>query len=197
MLILGVDIGGTFTDLVLYDTASHRMKLAKVPSEPGQEWLALENGLDELGVDVRQIEWVVHGTTVATNAILEHKLAKVALVTTEGFRDTLEIGRCMRLAPSLFDTRFSRPDPLVDRDIRFEAKERVASDGTVVEPLGLSAIETIVKQVAAASPQAAAICFINSFVNTQHEREMARALRAALPNITVTESLRVSPDIRD
>jgi N-methylhydantoinase A len=197
MLILGVDIGGTFTDLVLYDTAGHRMKLAKVPSEPGQEWLALENGLDELGVDVKQIEWVVHGTTVATNAILEHKLAKVALVTTEGFRDTLEIGRCMRLAPSLFDTRFSRPDPLVDRDIRFEAKERVASDGTVVEPLGLSAIETIVKQVAAANPQAAAVCFINSFVNPQHEREMARALRAALPNVAVTESHRVSPEIRE
>jgi N-methylhydantoinase A len=197
MLILGVDIGGTFTDLVLYDTAGHRMNLAKVPSEPGQEWLALENGLDELGVDVRQIEWVVHGTTVATNAILEHKLAKVALVTTDGFRDTLEIGRCMRLAPSLFDTRFARPDPLVERDVRFEAKERVAADGTVIEPLEISAIESIVRQVAAANPQAAAVCFINSFVNPQHEREMARALRAALPNITVSESHRVSPEIRE
>ena len=197
MLVLGIDIGGTFTDLVLYDEAGSHMGLAKVPSVPGQEWQGLDNGLDELAVDVSKIGWVVHGTTVATNAILENKLARVALVTTEGFRDTLEIGRCMRLEPSLFNTRFRRPAPLVSRDIRFEAKERIAADGAVVEPLDSSVIEAVIQQVAAAKPEAVAVCLINSFVNPEHERTLALALRAALPGVIVTESHRISPEMRE
>jgi N-methylhydantoinase A len=148
MLALGVDIGGTFTDLLLYDAAAGTMTALKVPSAPGREWLGLAAGLDRLGTPTDRLHYVVHGTTVATNAVIEGTAARSALVTTKGFRDLLEIGRGMRLTPgSLFETHFRRPPPLVDRNQRIELDERVAADGSVVRAPGKQALAALTRAV--------------------------------------------------
>ncbi len=111
--IIGVDVGGTFTDVLCLDVATHALKSAKVPSLPGSQWRGVLNALAELGIDYGAVDAFVHGTTIATNTLLERKGAKTALITTEGFRDTLEIGRTRRLIGGLFDIKFTRPRPLV------------------------------------------------------------------------------------
>ena len=137
---IGVDVGGTFTDILCLDAKTQQLLSAKVPSLPGRQWRGVLNALGELGIDTAQIDVFVHGTTIATNTLLERKGAKTALVTTEGFRDTIEIGRTRRLIGGLFDIKFVRPKPLVPRDRRLEVGERVAADGTVLAELDTDAL---------------------------------------------------------
>src|SRR5437870_10281516 len=132
MCIVGVDVGGTFTDLTAVDETTGRVVVTKVPSEPRHEAEALLAGLAALGIASRAVRRLVHGTTVGTNAILERRGARVALVTTAGFRDLIEIGRTKRNIPALFVPTFVRPRPVVDRPLRFEVDERVLADGTVL-----------------------------------------------------------------
>src|SRR5207253_5610440 len=124
---LGVDVGGTFTDLVLADASTGAVTVAKVPSTPSDQAVGVLDGLDRLGVAASELDRFVHGTTVATNAVLERRLARTVLVTTEGFRDLLEIGRQNR--PKLYDLFADRPPPVVPRSMVVEAAERVAADG--------------------------------------------------------------------
>src|SRR5258706_3646746 len=135
MFVVGVDVGGTFTDVTDVDTTSGEVRVGKVPSQPLNEAAAVLAGLDAVGVDSHAVRRLVHGTTVGTNAILERRGARVALLTTAGFRDLIEIGRTKRNIPALFVPTFVRPRPVVDRPLRFEIDERMLADGTVLRPL--------------------------------------------------------------
>ncbi|MBK8007910.1 MAG: hypothetical protein IPK23_05275 [Rhizobiales bacterium] len=133
--IVGIDVGGTFTDILCYNETDHALLSAKVPSVPGNQWRGVLEALHALGIDLGSIIAFVHGTTIATNTILEHKGAKTGLLTTEGFRDVIEIGLTRRLVGGLFDIKFDRQMPLIDRSLRLEVPERVAADGTVLRDL--------------------------------------------------------------
>ena len=189
--VIGVDVGGTFTDIVCLDSQTQALLSAKVPSLPGSQWRGVLNALGELGIDSAEIRAFVHGTTIATNALLERKGAKTALVTTEGFRDTLEIGRTRRLIGGLFDIKFTRPKPLVPRDLRLEVAERTAADGTLIAETEDAALAAIAARIREAGCEAVAVCFLNAYANDANERAAGAALRAALDGIPVSESAAV------
>ena len=132
MFIVGIDVGGTFTDLTAVDEATGRVVVTKVPSRPRHEADAVLAGLAALGIAARDVRRLVHGTTVGTNAVLERRGARVAVLTTAGFRDLIEIGRTKRNIPALFVPTFVRPKPVVERKHRFEVVERLAADGRVL-----------------------------------------------------------------
>ena len=175
--IIGVDVGGTFTDVVCLDVESHALMSAKVPSLPGSQWRGVLNALAELGIDYGAIDGFVHGTTIATNTLLERKGAKTALVTTQGFRDTLEIGRTRRLIGGLFDIKFVRPKPLVARALRIEVPERIAADGEVLSAIDDFDFSDIAAKLTRDGIEAVAVCFINAFVNDANERRPASGCR--------------------
>jgi len=189
---VGSDTGGTFTDLVADDG-----RIAKVPSTPDDPGRAVRSGLAALlGADAATAV-LAHGTTVATNAVLERSGGPVALVTTAGFADVIEIGRQDR--PSLYDTTIDRPEPLVARPHRLEVTERLTADGSVVVPLDEASVAAVVDQLVAlhATGQAAAVavCLLHSDVNADHERAVGAAIRAA--GLDVTCSHEVSPEFRE
>src|SRR5258705_11766793 len=134
MYIVGIDVGGTFTDLTAVDVETGRVVVTKVPSEPRNEAAALLAGLKALGIASAEVRRLVHGTTVGTNAVLERRGARVALLTTAGFRDLIEIGRTKSNIPALFIPTFVRPKPVVERKHRFEVTERLGADGAVLIP---------------------------------------------------------------
>src|SRR5436309_14812504 len=140
MFIVGIDVGGTFTDLTAVDEATGRVVVTKVPSEPLNEAAAVLAGLRALGIAGRDVRRLVHGTTVGTNAVLERRGARVAVLTTAGFRDLIELGRTKRNIPALFVPTFVRPKPVVDRKHRFEVLERLAADGTVLVALDATSV---------------------------------------------------------
>ena len=195
---LGVDIGGTFTDIVLLgaDGALHNKKILSTPADYS---LAIEEGvgalLEQAGVAAGDVHEVAHGTTVATNAIIERTGVTVALVTTEGFRDILEIARFR--APRLYDVSFRKPEPLVERRLRFEVRERISADGSVVVPLDDSAIAEVARECIASEVDAVAVCLLNAYVNDQHEVAVAARLREHLPGIPVTVSSELVPQIQE
>src|SRR5262245_47650692 len=141
MFIVGIDVGGTFTDLTAVDDETGHVVVTKVPSQPRQEAAAVLAGLAALNIDARQVRRLVHGTTVGTNAVLERRGARVAIVTTAGFRDLIEIGRTKRNIPALFVPTFVRPRPVVDRQHRFEVAERLDAAGEVLAPLGMASVD--------------------------------------------------------
>ena len=134
---LGIDIGGTFTDLVLFNESTGAIHVAKVPTTPKDQSLGFENALETIvqnsGIALSDISFLVHGTTVATNAVIKGSTSKTALLTSKGFRDVLEIGRQVR--PALYDLQLDKPKPLVPRALRLEVEERISSDGSVLQPL--------------------------------------------------------------
>src|SRR5262244_3488297 len=154
MFVVGIDVGGTFTDVTAVDGATGRVAVTKVPSQPDNEAAAVLAGLEALGIEGRGVRRLVHGTTVGTNAILERRGARVALVTTAGFRDLIEIGRTKRNIPTLFVPTFVRPRPVVARPLRFEVDERVLADGGVLRALDAGAAAPVLDAVAAAAPEA-------------------------------------------
>ena len=186
--LVGVDVGGTFTDILCYEPDSRRMLSAKVPSLPGQQWRGVLESINALGIDGNAIEAFVHGTTIATNALLERKGAKTGLVTTEGFRDTLEIGKGRRLIGGLFDIAFERPPPIVPRPLRLEAPERVAADGSVLSPLDGFDFADIAEAFEAAGVETVAIAFLNAHVNDANERRAGERLAELLDGVPVSRS---------
>ncbi|MCK9913324.1 hydantoinase/oxoprolinase family protein [Microbacteriaceae bacterium K1510] len=169
----------------------------KVLSTPKDYSEGIENGvsalLAELNIQASEIGEFVHATTVATNTIIERKGAKVGLLTTKGFRDVLEIGRFR--TPRLYDIRYKKPAPLVGRDLRLEALERVGSDGSVVAPLDEKAVESAASELKAQGVEAISIAFINSYVNPKHERLATDIIRRLLPDIPVTASVDLLPQL--
>ena len=186
--LVGVDVGGTFTDILCLNTDTQAIVSAKTPSLPGKQWEGVLNALGELGIDAGDIRAFVHGTTIATNALLEHKGAKTAFVTTEGFRDTLEIGRTRRLTGGLFDIKFVRPKPLVDRTLRLEVPERMAADGEVLSPLDDFDFSPLAEELKKAGVEAVGIGFVNAYANNATEIVATEKLSALLGDIPVCNS---------
>jgi N-methylhydantoinase A len=194
---LGVDIGGTFTDLALAaDDRLHTLKLLTTHEAPERAVLAgLDAILAEAGLAPAAIGLTIHGTTLATNALIERKGALTALVTTEGFRDTLEIGTESRFEQ--YDLFLDKPPPVVPRRLRLPVPERVAADGRVLLPLDAAAVEALAPMLRAAGVEAIAVGFLHSFVNPAHEERAAEILERALPGVPITLSCRVSPEMRE
>ncbi len=193
MDVIGIDIGGTFTDFVL--VRDGRVRIYKTLSTPDDPARALVQGIDLLGAPVA----VVHGTTVATNALLERRGAPTALITTAGFGDVLAIGRGDR--PTLYDLNVTRPEPLVPEAWRFELVERLLADGSVLIPLDDTELARIVAWIATQPVEAVAICLLHSYANPSHEARVAAALEqaacAAGRSLFISASYRVLPEPRE
>lgn len=198
---IGVDTGGTFTDVCLYDEETHEVSVAKVsstPSDPGQAVIAgvraaLATNDDAAGFS--RISYLAHGTTVATNALLQTKGAKVALITTKGFRDLLELGRQRR--PKLYDLQAQKPAPLIPRDLRLEVKERVTYDGTIAADAEINDIREQVRKLKEQDIEAVAVCFLYSYLRPEHEMQVRRVLEEELPGIFLSISNEVLPEFRE
>src|SRR5581483_6233345 len=192
---LGVDIGGTFTDIVLA-RPDGSVLVSKVPSTPDDPGRAVVHGVDALlrraGVAPGDVVEVVHGTTVASNTILQKTGARTGLLTTRGFRDVLEIARIR--TPGMFDLAWRKPEPLVPRRWRLEAAERIGADGSIVTPLDEAGVRAAAAFFAAARVEAVAICFHHSDASDVHERRAAAILRACAPSLLVSGSCEVLPE---
>ena len=192
---VGVDVGGTFTDFFAAkgdEGLIHVYKTSSTPSNPAE---AILNGLDAMcekfDIPMDQIDRLSHGTTVGTNALIQRTGSRVALVTTKGFRDLLEIGRQTR--PHMYDLQIDHPEPLVGREHRIELNERIGAQGESVREPSSEDIDAAVDEVIAADAGACAIGFIFSFRNDVNEQTFAKALRARAPNVAVSVSSEVQP----
>jgi N-methylhydantoinase A len=189
---VGVDVGGTFTDLVAL--IEGELRVAKVPSTPADQSAGVMAAVAAIRVDPALVGAVAHGTTVATNALLERRGARTALLTTEGFRDVIEIARQTR--PSLYDLTQRPPEPLVPRELRFTVRERVDPAGESV-PLDEAGLAGVVEELRRADVESVAVCFLFSFLDPEHERRAGEALRRALPGVRVSLSSDVLPEFRE
>ena len=187
---LGVDVGGTFTDLVALSEGT--LVTAKVPSTPRDQSEGVMNAVKTS--EVEAVTALAHGMTVATNALLERRGARIALVTTEGFRDVLEIARQNR--PSLYDLAVDRPPPLVPRELRLTVRERMGPEGEI-EPLDEDSLEDVVSRIQESDVEAIAVCLLFAFMHPEHERKVGEALREALPEVHVSLSSEVLPEFRE
>ncbi len=196
---IGIDSGGTFTDVCLFDDSSGRVAVWKVPSTPDDPSRGIargaEEGIGRVGAAAADVGYFGHGTTVATNALIQHRGVPTGLITTQGFRDLLEIGRQKR--PELYDLQADKPVPLVPRDLRLEVPERLRHDGTVAIPLDEAAVRQAARRLKAAGVKAVAIGFLYGFVRPDHE-ERARALvLEEFPEAFVCTSHEVAPEFRE
>ncbi|MFK8253220.1 hydantoinase/oxoprolinase family protein [Ancylobacter terrae] len=193
---IGVDIGGTFTDLVLIG-ADGRTAFLKTSSTPESPERAVVTGiaaiLDAAGVAAADVAEVVHGTTVGSNTLLQKVGARCGLITTRGFRDVLEIGRVR--TPGMFDLAWRKPEPLVPRRWRLEVTERIGARGEIVTPLAEEDVRQAGAELVAAGVESVAVCFLNSYLNPTHEERAAAVLRAAFPDLAVTASVAVLPSM--
>jgi N-methylhydantoinase A len=202
MYTIGVDVGGTYTDLVASDE-SGRTVFAKSPSTPADQSIGVMAGLDELarrlGVTraemLAKADRLVHGTTVATNALLERKGAKVALLTTAGHRDVLEMREGLK--PDRYDLRSPPPEPLVPRERRLGVRERLKADGSVAVPLEAASLDAAIAAVKTSGANSVAVCFLHAYLNPAHELAAIERLRAALPDIDISRSSNVLPQIKE
>jgi N-methylhydantoinase A len=197
--MIGVDVGGTFTDFFAFDDETDRIVLHKVPSTPVNPAEAVIAGLRDLAsrhtIDLAAVTRLSHGTTVATNALIQRRGGKVALVVTEGFRDLIEIGRQIR--PHVFSLQDDYPAPLVPRELRFEAAERITADGSAIRALSADSLPALVQAIASAKPDSIAVCLLFSFLNPAHEAMIRDALRAACPDMYLSISSEVQPEFRE
>lgn len=195
---IGVDIGGTFTDLVLFGDGGETF-FTKVPSTPAKPEEAVLTGIRQItetaGMDVAKVAEVVHGTTVGSNTLLQKVGAKTGLVTTKGFRDVLEIGRVR--TPTMFDLSWEKAVPLIARRYRMEVDERSAADGTILKALDEQEIIEIGRYFQSEGVESVAICFINSYRNPENEARAQELMRKHFPDIWVTASVSVLPEIRE
>jgi N-methylhydantoinase A len=194
---IGVDIGGTFTDIVaVRDGSVDVLKVPSTPDAPGQGVLdGLAEAAETTGVDPRSVSFFSHGTTVATNALLERDWADTALITTEGFRDVLEIGRQTR--PELYDLHAEKPRPVIERDRRYEVRERLDERGGELAPLDESAVRRVARELAADEVESVAVSLLFSFENDAHERRVADLLAEEAPDLSISCSSDVLPEIRE
>ena len=192
-LVAGVDVGGTFTDLFLFDEASGRVRVGKVPSTRGQEAVGFAAGLAGLAA-LPDLSAIVHGTTVGTNALLERKGARAGLITTAGFRDVLEMRRRDRRQTWGLSGDFIPP---IERDLRLEVAERTGADGSVVRPVDPDEVRAAARRLRDAGAEALAIVFLHSYANPANERAALAAARAVWPNAHIAISSDILPEIRE
>ena len=192
-LVVGVDVGGTYTDLFLYDDATGRVRTAKVPSTRGQEAVGFAAGVGALA-KIADISAIVHGTTVGTNALLERKGARAGLITTAGFRDVLEMRRRDRRQTWGLTGAFI---PAIERDLRLEVAERTLADGSVLTPVNPEDVREAARRLRAAGAEALAIVFLHSYANPENERTALAVAREVWPNAHVAISSDILPEIRE
>ncbi len=196
---VGVDSGGTFTDLCLFDDETGRVEVWKVASTPDDPSRGIATGVAEgiarVGAAASSVAYFGHGTTVATNALIQHRGARTGLITTDGFRDLLEIGRQKR--PDLYDLMVDKPTPLVTRDLRLEVPERLRHDGSVETKLDEIAFRDAVRRLRAAGVQSIAVCFLYGFINTTHEEIASRIMLEEFPEGFCCVSHEVAPEFRE
>ncbi len=196
---LGVDVGGTFTDGVLISEATGKTSITKVPSTPSDPAVgflhAVERILEQQGLRPQDISYLVHGTTVATNSLIEGKTPRTAFLTTAGFRDMLEIGRQVR--PSLYDIHFQKTRPLVPRDLAFEVSERLDATGEVLVELDEEGVRKVARQLKEQEVKSIAVCFLHSYLNPRHEERVMEILHESDPDLLVSLSSHVCPEFRE
>jgi N-methylhydantoinase A len=193
-LVVGVDVGGTFTDLFFLDEATGRSWIGKVPSTRGREAEGFLNGIRQGAENLAQVATVVHGTTVGTNALLERKGGRTGVIATEGFRDVLEMRR--RDRPQTWGL-WGQFEPVVPRERRLEVRERVLADGTIRTQVDPEEVAMRARELLARGVQAVAVTFVNSYANGDNERAAAQALKAVWPNAYVNVSSEILPEIRE
>lgn len=197
-LRIGADVGGTFTDVVVLD-AQGQVRTCKLPSTPPNFEQAILQAVEQVLATMRgapaMITEVAHATTVATNAVLEHRGARTALVTTRGFRDILELRRIR--APQLYDLTFEKPAPLVERHLRFELSERISASGEVLSPIAENELERLVARLQVAEVESIAVCFLHAYAFPQHEQQVGAYLRKRLPGAQVSLSCEVLRERRE
>ncbi|MFQ5808783.1 MAG: hydantoinase/oxoprolinase N-terminal domain-containing protein [Armatimonadota bacterium] len=193
MAFIGVDVGGTFTDFVAGDDEG-RVRSWKLLSTPHDAAVAVIEGLSEI-LAVGADHVITHGSTVATNALLERKGARTALITTEGFEDVIEIGRQTR--QSLYDLNVRKPAPLVPPELRFGLRERIGAAGEVVEPLDEESLAEVIEAVRSADVESVAVCLLFSFLHPAHERRVADALARTGAEMHVSVSCDILPEFRE
>lgn len=196
---VGIDIGGTFTDFLLFDGGTGRFSIAKTLTTPDEPARAVATGLAQLSeqtnIPVARVDQIVHGTTLVTNALIERKGAVTALITTRGFRDALEIAREHRY--DLYDLFLEHPAPLAPRYLRLEMNERVLSDGSVATPVDLDELPALLDTIRAEGATAVAVSFLHSYQNPEHERQVHQRLLELAPDLTYSISSDVAPEIRE
>lgn len=196
---IGADIGGTFTDLALVDNDGRLLRIDKELTTPERPDDAVISGIVRMlhaaGLNGSDIDHVVHGTTLFTNALIERRGARTALITTKGFRDAVEIAREHRY--DMYDLFLRRPDPLAPRHWRFEVDERVLADGTVRTALRPEEVEMLIDIIREERIEAVGVCLLHAYANDTHEQEIGRMLRAELPEVAVTLSSDLVPEIRE
>ncbi len=196
---IGVDVGGTFTDFVLVDEERDTIFTGKQLTTSSDPSIAICEGVKRIallaGVEISDLDGIVHGTTLVSNTIIERTGAKIGLITTQGFRDVLEVGHEMRY--DLYDLFLEKPEPLAPRDLRLTVNERIDADGIVLRPLDENEIREAGRALVEQGVKAIAICFINAYLNPDHERRAGEILAKEFPNIPITISTMVAPEIRE
>lgn len=196
---LGVDTGGTFTDATLINQSTGEIHVSKVPSTPSDPSRGFLNAvsriLDNSEIPAEDVAFLVHGTTVATNAIIEGNMAPVAFITTHGFRDMLEIARQIR--PSLYDLQFQKPPALVPRQYCYGVMERLDDRGNIITPLDESDVKQLALKLSETPIESIAICFLHAYVNDVHERMAEKIFKKYLPNVFISRSSEVAPEFRE
>ena len=194
-IALAIDIGGTFTDLAAVDRRDGSLVLAKVDTTPSRLQQGVLTALERSEISPGDVGAFVHGSTIVINAITERRGARTALVTTEGFRDVLEIGRANR--PDLYNLSYRKPKPFVPRRLRLEVRERISHTGAVLVPLEEPAVEVVADRLRALDVDAVAICFLHAWTNPEHERRAADLLSKLLGDVEIVASHEVSSQWRE
>ena len=192
--IVGVDVGGTFTDLVLFDTETESVKIAKVPSTPENQAFGVMQALESAGATMETLNTVIHGTTITTNALLERKISRVGLITTQGFRDVLELGRRTRPKPYGMTGSF---ECIIPRELRLEVRERVDCDGNIVEELNEADVRKALEQLLESGVEAVIIHFLHSYKNDIHERKTEEIVKGLWPNPFITRGSALVSEFRE
>lgn len=194
---IGIDIGGTFTDFIMTsDTGEQLFKLSTSKTQP---YRVIMRGLAKFltKVNANEVDFIAHGSTVATNAVIEHQGVKTGLITTKGFRDVLEIGVLRRPAEAIYNVQYNKPPPIVPRYLRAEVNERVNYKGEILVKLNEKEAENVVEKLVAENVEAIAICFLFSFLNPTNEKKMEKLIKRTFPHIYVALSSEVLPEYRE
>jgi N-methylhydantoinase A len=192
--LVGIDVGGTFTDLVLIERSTGAVRVAKVPTTIENQAVGVLTAIERAGAAAHDLDGIVHGTTAATNALLERKGARVGLITTRGFRDVLELGR--RTRPTAYGLKGSF-EPLIPRDLRFEVDERIDAEGEIVTPLDEDDVRVAARSLLALGAEVLVIHFIHSYLNDRHERRAREIAAAEWPNRFITVGSELLPEYRE
>lgn len=190
---IGVDVGGTFTDLVMVDIDTGAVTTAKTPSTPARPEQAILDGIDQLGVSLRDVDYFAHGTTVGTNALITGEVARTGLICTEGFRDVLEIGRGPR--PDLWDAYLDTAPPLSRRRDRFSVAGRIDYSGAELMPLDVTRVREIGETLGRKGISTVAVCLLHSYIEGKHERQVREILADVAPDVAVSLSHEILPEI--